>query len=184
MVAIYSPLWPELLIFKEFGGSAGLLSGGKGGTYEGGMREPTIFWYPGKIRPGVVMDLGTTMDLLPTISRLANVDLPDDRKFDGYDISPVLTGTGESPRDVVFYYRGTQVFAIRKGGFKAHFITQSEYGSDTKEIQETPLLYNLDMDPSEKHNVAEEHPTVIKELEKILEEHLSTLVPVENQLEK
>lgn len=172
------------LIFKEFGGSAGLLSGGKGGTYEGGMREPTIFWYPGKIRPGVVMDLGTTMDLLPTISRLANVDLPDDRKFDGYDISPVLTGTGESPRDVVFYYRGTQVFAIRKGGFKAHFITQSEYGSDTKEIQETPLLYNLDMDPSEKHNVAEEHPTVIKELEKILEEHLSTLVPVENQLEK
>lgn len=172
------------LIFNEHGGSAGLLSGGKGGTYEGGMREPAIFWFPGTIKPEVVMELGTTMDLLPTFCQLANVELPSDRMYDGYDLSPVLSGTGKSPRDVVYYYRGTQVYAIRKGEFKAHFITQPEYGSNEKTVHEIPLLYNLNIDPSEKINIAEKHPEVIVKMKKILEEHMSTLVPVENQLEK
>jgi len=172
------------LIFNEQGGSAGLLSGGKGGTYEGGMREPAIFWSPGKINPGVVMDIGTTMDLLPTFCKLANVTLPGDRIYDGFDISPVLLETGPNPRDIVYYYRDTQVYAIRKGAYKAHFITQPEYGSEVKTIHNPPLLYNLNVDPSEKYNVAEEHPKVIAEIKKILEAHLSTLVPVENQLEK
>jgi len=161
-----------------------LLSGGKGGTYEGGMREPAIFLWPGKIKPGVMMDMATTMDLLPTFCSLANVNLPNDRVFDGFDITPVMFGTGPDPRDIVFYYRDTQVYAIRKGVYKAHFITQPEYGSDTKTVQNPPLLYNLNIDPSEKYNVAKEHPEVITEIKKILEEHLSTLVPVENQLEK
>lgn len=172
------------LTFNEHGGSAGLLRGGKGGTFEGGMREPTIFWYPGKIKPGVVMEMGTTMDLLPTFCSLANVDLPDDRIFDGYNISPVLFGTGTDPRTVVFYYLGTQVFAIRKGAYKAHFLIQPEYGSEAKIIQDPPLLFNLNVDPSEKYNVAKEHPKIIAEIRKVLEEHLSTLIPVENQLEK
>ena len=148
------------------------------------MREPSILWWPGKILPGVVMDLATTMDLLPTFCSLANVDLPNDEIFDGFDISPVMFGTGSVIRDIVFYYRGTQVFAIRKGAYKAHFITQPEYGSNKKTIQDPPLLYNLNVDPSEKFNIAEEHPEVIAEIKKILDEHLSTLVQVENQLEK
>jgi len=172
------------LIFNEFGGSAGLLKGGKGGTNEGGMREPTIFWWPGKIEPGVVMDMATTMDILPTFCSLAGANLPNDRVYDGSDISPVIFGTGPDPRDVVFYYRGTQVFAIRKGAYKAHFITQPEYGTDVKTIQDPPLLYNLNVDPSEKYNIAAKHPEVIAEIKKILQEHLSTLKPVENQLEK
>jgi len=172
------------LIFNEHGGSAGLLSGGKGGTYEGGMREPAIFWQPGTVIPEVVMDLGTTMDLLPTFCNMANVELPGDRIYDGYDLFPVLSGTGDSPREVVYYYRGTQVYAIRKGEFKAHFITQGEYGGPKKIVHETPLLYNLYVDPSEKINIAEKHPEVILEMELILEEHLASLVPVENQLEK
>lgn len=172
------------LVFREHGGSAGLLSGGKGGTYEGGMREPTIFWSPGKIKPGVVAELGTTMDLLPTFAKLANVQLPSDRVYDGYDIFPVLSGTGKSKRDVVFYYRGTDVFAVRKGAYKAHFITQPEYGSNVKTIQDPPLLYNLNVDPSEKYNIAEKHPEIIKEIKNVLAEHLETVVAVENQLEK
>jgi len=172
------------LIFKTHGGSAGLLRGGKGGTFEGGMREPTIFWWPGSIKPGVIMEMATTMDLLPTFCKLANASLPDDRIYDGYDISPVMFDTGTNPRDVVFYYREEEVYAIRKGEYKAHFITKSEYGNNDKTIHDPPLLFNLNVDPSEKHNIASEHPDIIASINKILEEHLSTLVPVENQLEK
>jgi arylsulfatase A len=51
-------------------------------------------------------------------------------------------------------------------------------------VHETPLLYNVNIDPSEKFNIAEEHPEVIAEIRKVLEEHLAGIEPVENQLEK
>ena len=130
------------------------------------------------------MELGTTMDLLPTFCKLANSTLPNDRIYDGYDISPVILGTGPSPRDIVMYYRDTEVFAIRKGAYKAHFVTQSEYGQDKPLIQDPPLLFNLNVDPSEKYNLAADHPEVIAEIRKVLEEHRQKVVPVENQLEK
>lgn len=185
-------------IFKTHGGSAGLLQGAKGGTFEGGMREPTVMWWPGKIKQGVVMDMATTMDLLPTFCKLSNTTLPDDRVYDGYDISPLIFGTGKSKRDVVIYYRGQRVYAIRKGDYKAHFITQLEYNSRTAHkiidehlaiinsptVLEKPLLYNVVEDPGERWNVAEEHPEIIAEIKEILEEHLATVKPVENQLEK
>jgi len=172
------------LIFQDQGGSAGLLTGGKGGTYEGGMREPAIFRWPSKLKPGVVMDLATTMDLLPTFSKLADANLPYDRIYDGYDISPVLFGTGKDPRDIVYYYRDTQVFAIRKGDYKAHFHTQADYGSEIVTPQNPPLLYNLNVDPSEKNNIAEKHPDIISEMKNILKKHQDNIVQVENQLEK
>lgn len=185
-------------ICNTHGGSAGLLQGAKGGTFEGGMRVPAIFWWPKTVKPEVVMEMGTTMDLLPTFCGLSGTKLPDDRIYDGYDVSPLLFGTGKSPRNEVFYYRGQQVYAIRKGDYKAHFITRLEYGSRTAHlytdpeveinktptVQETPLLYNVSIDPSEKYNIAAEHPEVIAEMRKVLEEHQKTVVPVENQLEK
>lgn len=172
------------LTFGTHGGSAGLLSGGKGGTYEGGMRVPGIFWWPGKIKPGVIMEMGTTMDLLPTFCRLANATMPDDREYDGYDISPVLFGTGPDPREIVYYYRDVDIFAVRKGSYKAHFFTQSEYGPDSRKEHNPPLLFDLNTDPSEKQNIADKHPDVIAEIVKIVNQHRATLKPVENQLEK
>ena len=185
-------------IFKTHGGSSGLLRGAKGGTFEGGMREPTIFWWPENLKPGVVMELGTTMDLLPTFCRLSGTPLPQDRLYDGYDISPVLLGKGKGEREVVFYYRGQQVYAIRKGDFKAHFITQLEYGSktahpitdpemkvvNTPTVLEHPLLYNLSVDPGEKYNIAEQHPEVLAEIRNVLDQHLKSIKEAENQLEK
>jgi arylsulfatase A-like enzyme len=172
------------LIFDDHGGSAGLLRGGKGGTYEGGMREPSIFWGPGILKPQVVMELGTTMDLLPTFCSMANVEIPEDRIYDGFDLSPVLKGSGGSPREVVFYYRGEDIYAIRKGAYKAHFITQGEYGPPAKEIHDPPLLFNLEVDPSEQTDIASQHPEVLLEMKRIVEEHRATLTEVENQLEK
>lgn len=170
--------------FEEQGGSAGLLRGAKGGTYEGGMREPTIIWQPGTIKPAVVTDIGSTLDLLPTFCALAGTKVPSDRVLDGYDLSSVMLGKGRSPRQTMFYWRGSKLYAVRHGSFKAHFITQSEYGGEAAVTHETPELYNLDQDPSEKFNVAAQHPEVIAEIRRLAETHKNGIPPVENHLDK
>lgn len=171
------------LIFDQQGGSAGLLREGKGSTWEGGMREPTIFWWPGTIQPGVVRDIGSTLDILPTFARLCGAKLPKDLVLDGYDISPALLGTGPSPRQEMFFYRDTEVFAVRKGPFKAHFTTQSGYG-DKPLKHDPPALYHLEHDPSEKYDIAKDHPDVVAELTKLLEAHNKAMVPGKPQLDE
>lgn len=171
------------LIFNEHGGSAGLLRDGKGSTWEGGMREPTLFWWPGTIPPGVVTDIGSTLDLLPTCAKLAGAELPADLVLDGMDISPALLGTGKSPRDEMFFYRGVQLYAVRKGPFKAHFITRPAYGRGKPVRHDPPELYHLEHDPSEKYNVAEKHPEVIAEIRKLAEAHQAAMTPGTPQLE-
>jgi arylsulfatase A-like enzyme len=171
-------------IFNEYGGSAGLLKGGKGSTYEGGMREPTIFWWPGKIKHKVIMDCASTLDLFPTFCSLADINLPSDRIYDGYDLSQLMLGTGRCKREVLFYYRDTEIFAVRKGAYKVHFKTQDGYGQTKPVFENPPLLYNIEVDPSEKFNIAVQHPDIIEEIRHTLKEHLATVKPVENQLDK
>jgi hypothetical protein len=78
------------LTFKTHGGSAGPLREGKGSTWEGGMREPTVMWaHPKPLKKGIVHEMGSTLDLLPTFVSLAGGKLPDDREYDGYDPSKV-----------------------------------------------------------------------------------------------
>lgn len=173
-------------IYKTHAGSAGLFQGAKGGTFEGGFRVPTIFSWPEKIKSGVITDMGSTMDLLPTFCALTDTKLPTDRIFDGYDISPVLLGTGVSPRDEIYYYRGDKVYAVRKGKYKAHFITQLSWDksrtsrfvtdpeidiSEKPKMLETPLLYNVNVDPAERYNIADKHPEVIEAFKNLLIDH-------------
>ncbi len=170
----------------KHGGSAGLLRDGKGCTFEGGMREPTIFWWPGTVKKGVVHELGSTMDLFTTCIKLGGAKLPDDRQIDGVDLSPALLGKGKGPRGTMFFYRAKKLYAVRHGDYKAHFFTRAAYGRNarTEYEHDPPLLFHLGRDPSEKHNVAAKHPEVIAEIKKIAAEHRKGVVPVENQLEK
>ena len=86
-------------------GSAKPLKGRKGSTFEGGMREPTVVRWPGRVPAGTVSDeLVTAMDLLPTVAKLAGAKFPIDRVIDGKDIWPVLSGKGRSPHKVFFYH--------------------------------------------------------------------------------
>jgi arylsulfatase A len=170
------------LIYDTHGGSAGPLRGGKGDTFEGGFREPTIFWGPGLVEPKVVTDLGSTLDLLPTFCALAGVAPPSDHGLDGYDLSAVLRGRGPSPREEMFFYRGRELFAARLGAFKAHFKTQSGYGGDAPVAHDPPLLYGLDVDPGEHFDVAARHPEVLERIERRVAAHRATVVPVPDQL--
>ena len=85
------------LIFDQHGGSAGLLRDGKGSTWEGGMREPTIFWWPGTIEPGVVRDIGSTLDLLPTSPPLCRAKCRGPRSRRLLTQARLLLGTGPPP---------------------------------------------------------------------------------------
>ena len=171
--------------FKQQGGSAGLLRDGKGSTWEGGMREPTIFWWPGKIAPGVVMKPGSTLDLLPTVAAITGAQKPTNRLLDGHDLSPVLFENGESPRTDMFYYHGEECYAVRSGMFKAHFKTKTSYtGQKEAVVHDPPLLFHLGHDPGEQYDVARNHPDVIEAIRKLKADHEATVEPVENQLTK
>ncbi|NMC19392.1 MAG: sulfatase [Thermogutta sp.] len=174
------------LTFEELGGSAGLLRNGKGCTWEGGMRVPCVMWWPGRIPPGsVVREIGSTLDILPTAARLAGAEVPQDRIVDGFDIRPAMFGTGPSPRTHMFFYRGTQLYAVRLGPYKAHFITEEPYGANTnRQAHEPPLLFNLDIDPGEHWNVAAAHPEVIAEIRELVAQHRAELQAGEPQLDK
>ena len=69
--------------YLEQGGSAGLLRGAKATTWEGGVRVPAIFWWPGTIRSGVVTGMGSELDVLQTFAALAGAQPPADRGLDG-----------------------------------------------------------------------------------------------------
>jgi arylsulfatase A-like enzyme len=174
------------LVKNLAGGTAGLLRDGKGSTWEGGMRVPAIAWWPGKIKAGsVTRELACSMDLFNTSLKLAGAPLPTDRIMDGVDISPILLGAGKSLRETMFYYRGGELSAVRKGAFKAHFETAPGYGSPgsplTFEKHDPPLLFNVVTDPSERFNIAGEHLDVIAEIRRIVEAHRAKLAPATMQ---
>jgi arylsulfatase A len=135
------------------------LRGFKGSTWEGGMREPTIAWWPGKIPPGTATDeITAMMDILPTFVRLAGGNVPPDRKIDGADVWPLLAGLpgAKSPHDVFYYYRGLRLEAVRCGPWKLH-LARSE-------------LYNLQNDGGESTNVAPANPEIVKKLRDLAEQ--------------
>ena len=175
------------LIRHQNGGSAGLLRDGKGTTWEGGMRMPGIFWWPGRIKADTVSrEVASTMDLFATFHALAGIELPKDRTSDSHDMTPILMSRGKSTRRSLCYYRGTRLMALRVGPWKAHFFTQPGYGPGNNKPtpHAPPLLYNLDEDPSEQFDVAKKHPDVLKEIAAVAAEHKQGVHAVPSQLER
>lgn len=148
------------------------------------MREPTLAWWPGRVPAGrVAADLASTMDLLATFCHLAQAEIPKDCTLDSYNLTPVLLGEGRCPRDSFFYYRGYTLMAVRQGAWKAHFLTQTGYGQAKPESHDPPLLFNLEIDPGEKYNVAKDHPEIVTVLKRLAEEHQAGMQPAPSQLE-
>ena len=158
------------LAYGEHAGDCLPFREGKGTTWEGGQREPTIFNWPGTIEPGTVCEAPCgAIDLLPTVADLSGEDLPDDRVIDGESLLPLLTGeTDESPHEALYFYWGRELQAVRSGDFKLHF--PHEYrsllssggrgGSPAPYVQERigKALFNLRTNPSETRDVASRLP--------------------------
>lgn len=146
---------------KNSPGNAGPLRGNKAEVFEGGMREPAVAWWPGKIPAGSVSDqILSTMDLMPTFAKLAGAKVPTDRVIDGKDIISVLIGKQnvKPVHERFFYYNGNQLIAVRSGDWKYHV-----RGDKT-------MLFNLKRDIGETTNVADKNPEIVQKLSLYLKE--------------
>ncbi len=152
------------------------LRGSKAQTWEGGIRVCTITWWPGKIPAGTSTDAMTSMmDVLPTFAKLAGAEAPQDRKIDGVDIWPVLTGDPETPpREEFFYYKGFNLEAVRSGDWKLH-LALADGAPGEKKGKPRPQLFNLKEDIGETTDVAADHPDVVKRLQALAQSMESDL---------
>ncbi|MGH8024602.1 MAG: sulfatase family protein [Limisphaerales bacterium] len=158
------------------GGVAGPLRGGKFTTWEGGMREPTIAWWPGQITANTTCDaVASEMDVLPTFVKLAGGQPPSDRKIDGKDIWPLLSGRSKtSPHKALYYFNGLNLQAVRSGPWKLAIAPQGSgrgRGVPVPATFDHPRLYNLELDIGERTNVAAEHPEVVARLQDLIREN-------------
>ena len=142
------------------GGSAGPLREGKFTTYEGGFRMPCIMRWPGVISAGSVChEVAGTIDLLPTFAQLADAQVPQDRVIDGKSILPLITGEpgAKSPHEAYYYYRGSNLQAVRQGRWKLRMAGK-------------PELYNLREDIGEQNNLADKHPDRVEQMRSVMKE--------------
>ncbi len=162
------------LYMDQHGGSAGPLKNGKGTTFEGGMRVPAVFWWPGRIQPGVVSGIGSALDVFVTALELAGADGP--AVTDGLDISPTLLKGASSPRDTLAYYHQGELRAYRMGRFKLHLVTEGAYGLPPERTEhEKPLLFDLQTDPGERFDIAAQHPEVVAKMLRAINAHRAAL---------
>ncbi|RLD30630.1 MAG: arylsulfatase [Bacteroidetes bacterium] len=165
------------LNFGNHAGSTGGLREGKGTSWEGGQREPTVMKWPGKIPEGKICNkLSGTIDILPTIAKITGAKLPD-HIIDGVNILPLMLGDEQAnPRDhFYYYYRKNSLEAVRKGKWK--LVLPHSYrtyknalpGNDgfagpTGTGTTGLALYNLRRDPGESYDVKDLYPEVVEDM--------------------
>jgi len=150
----------------DYFNSYGPLRGYKRDLYEGGIRVPMIATWPGKIPAGVKSDhISAFWDFLPTMADM--IGKPLDKQVDGISMLPTLLDRGEQPKHKFLYWefpaKGGRI-AIRLGNWKA-------VRYDVKKKNARPIeLYDLSKDIGENIDVANEHPEIISELDRLMKQ--------------
>ncbi|MGB6045545.1 MAG: sulfatase-like hydrolase/transferase, partial [Pirellulales bacterium] len=170
------------LSYGDHAGSARPLREGKGTSFEGGCREPTLMWWPGKIPAGTeCREPAMTIDLLPTIAARIGADLPD-HPIDGKNIWPLIGGepNARSPQEAYFFYYGRELQAVRMGKWKLHFphayrtLAGQKGGTEGRPARYqsediAASLFDLEADIGESTNVAARYPDVVTKIEVLAE---------------
>lgn len=161
----------------SYGGHAGLQAGlkeGKGTSWEGGIRVPAIFTWPGKIPAGKVQDQAAmTIDILPTLAKLTGSKLPT-LKIDGSDIWPLIQGKKSELKPYFAYYNQNELQAVIYGKWKLVFPhtyrtipSGTEMRNDGIPVKyshiklETPQLFDLSKDRGETTDVSSQNPEIL-----------------------
>jgi arylsulfatase A-like enzyme len=165
------------LSYGDHAGSTGDLREGKGTMFDGGCRVPCLMRWPDKIPSNTVCDVpAMTIDVLPTIAKLIKASLPQ-HPIDGRDIWPLMANEvdAKSPQEAYYFYWGNELHAVRRGPWKLHFAhTYRSLNGEPGGKEGVPAkyenltieqsLFNLEDDPGETQNVADQHSEVVKQL--------------------
>jgi arylsulfatase A-like enzyme len=135
---------------------------GKGFLHEGGIRVPMIASWPGYIEPGSVSDhISAFWDVLPTFCEIAGIETPE--YTTGISFLPTLLGGEQVEHEYLYWEQPPRQQAVRKGPWKG--MRKDIHSGDL-----TVSLFNLDVDPAEQHDVAAQHPDIVKEMKRIMVE--------------
>ena len=179
-----------LLLFSSdngpwYQGSPGKLRGRKNSTFEGGVREPFIARWPGKIPAGHVSNaLASMMDVYSTAAKLCRAPLPA-KPLDGIDIWPLLSGKTDSlERPPLLYFNSWNLQCARWKNWKLHVARYNTApyvpappGGVKNYLLPHPELYDLGTDPDESYDVATEHPDVVQKMNGLIQEMIQTFPP-------
>lgn len=162
-------------------GSSLPLRAKKASVYDGGIREPTLMWWPGQIPKGTVCtEVAATIDILPTLAKLADCKLPK-QKIDGKDIGPLMTGKqgAKSPHETYVLMHG--LGTVRSGKWKFYPWQEGKERrrkapKTNKKLSTFPVqLYDTLADIGETKNVAEQHPAVVEKSQAAYDSHLKEI---------
>jgi len=154
-------------------GSPGKLRGRKNTTYEGGVREPFIARWTGRIPAGRVCDgLASMMDIFPTVARLCGGASPP-KPLDGIDIWPLLSGEKQSiERAPLLYFDNWDLQCARWMNWKLHVArhntvayTPAPPAGRHSYLLPHPELYNLAVDPDESYDLAAQNPQILDRIQ-------------------
>ncbi len=165
------------LSYGNHAGSAGPLREGKGTAWDGGVREPCVMRWPGKIPAGAVCnEPAMTIDILPSLAFLTGTELPE-HKIDGKNIWPLMSGEegAVTPHEAYYFYWLHDLHAVRSGDWKLHYphtyrkleeVTPGHDGMPGEyQLDSTGFaLYNLGDDIGERNDLKEKFPEKMKEL--------------------
>jgi len=141
------------------------LRGTKGTMFEGGIRVPFLIQWPRCLKSGQIYEHPViALDILPTAAAAAGADLPKDRRIDGVNLLPYLTGEKKMPPHDSLYWRAGQNHAVRKGNWKL-----------VRSANETGL-FDLASDIGESRNLSQERPDVLKEMQEAFERWNSQMI--------
>ncbi|MGB7347335.1 MAG: sulfatase [Pirellulaceae bacterium] len=161
-------------------GSSLPLRAKKGSVYDGGIREPTLMWWPGKIPAGgVCSEVAASIDVMPTLAKLCGGELPT-QKIDGKDIWPLMQGDkgAASPHDTYVLMHGPGT--VRSGKWKFYPWPEGKEKQSRDHAKWKPSdfpvqLYDTVADIGETTNVAASHPEMVKRLQTAYDAHVAEI---------
>ena len=177
-----------VLFFSDNGGAAYAsggadnvpLRGGKGNTFEGGIRVVSVMRWPGVIEPGTkVESIISVMDVFPSLAAAANVPIEGTRKLDGRNMWPAIAEKKKIEReDLLFFASETPIrgsFSLTAFNDEWKLVQQVRQGLLSADV--TNYLFQIDDDPNEYNNLANEYPDIVGEMAEAIHEW-RTLHPV------
>ncbi len=176
----YAP-GPGIEELSTLGHSPGFVyKGHKSDIFEGGHRVPFIISWPDVIKPGRTGVSPVSLnDLIATMADITGYNLPGDAAEDSYSLLPVIKQENiKYERESIIHYSENGNIAIRKGKWKLIVsVPETDAPGHQEEITEkselsSPRLYNLDSDPREEDNLAEDNPAMVDDLRELLLEHI------------